>query len=400
MTTSATSVSPTARTLWRRNRAVLLACLLVLLAAVATAWLARDRSEGRRLDPRDTSTAGSAALAALLEEEGVRVHRVTTADEAAALATPRSLLLITKFVADPAEAHRLAALPSDRMLVGDQGNLDILAPGVKPEETVRVRSREPGCALDQARRAGSAHLGGAAFTAPPGATGCYPSGDRPTLVRYAEGTRTITVAGDGEFMTNLYLTEDGNAALAMNLAGQRPELIWLTTPAPGDPGYAADQVAGSRGRDLWDLLPPGVGWAVAQLCVAVLLAAIWQGRRLGPVVAERLPVVVRAAETAEGLGRLYRARRARDRAAAALRAACLDRVTPRLGLGRAAGPDEVITTLASRTGEDAARLRTLLYGPAPAGDAALAELAAGLDAIEDRLRREPPPASPAPAGTA
>ena len=65
----------------------------------------------------------------------------------------------------------------------------------------------------------------------------------------------------------------------------------------------------------------------------MLLVALWKGRRIGPLVAERLPVVVRASETVEGRGRLYRSRRARDRAADALRTATLQRLLPRLGLG-------------------------------------------------------------------
>ena len=74
-------------------------------------------------------------------------------------------------------------------------------------------------------------------------------------------------------------------------------------------------------------------WIVWQLCLAVVLLALWKGRRIGPLVAEELPVVVRASETVEGRGRLYRSRRARDRAADALRTATLQRLLPRLGLG-------------------------------------------------------------------
>jgi hypothetical protein len=97
-------------------------------------------------------------------------------------------------------------------------------------------------------------------------------------------------------------------------------------------------------------------------------------------------VIVRAAETVEGRGRLYRARRARDRAAAALRAACLDRMTPRLGLSRDAAPDELLAAVAERTGEDAGRLRSALYGPAPTDDSGLVSLAGHLDEIERRVR--------------
>ena len=64
----------------------------------------------------------------------------------------------------------------------------------------------------------------------------------------------------------------------------------------------------------------------------MLLLALWRARRLGPVVAEPLPVVVRAAETVEGRARLYRRGGARGQAA---RGAARRR--PVAGSGRALG---------------------------------------------------------------
>jgi hypothetical protein len=309
--------------------------------------------------------------------------------DATALARPGTLLVVTgSAIPDGAASARdLASLPADRLVIGSTPYLDILAPGVAADEPVRTRSREPACDLPQATLAGSAYTGGATFTSPEGAMRCYLASGKPSLVSYRQEFRTITVVGDGQFMTNLRLAEDGNAALALNLTGRTSTVIWLTDPAPGDPGYApADGLAGPEGKTLYDLIPGGVGWAAVQLALAVLLVAFWRGRRLGPVVAERLPVVVRAAETVEGRGRLYRARRARDRASAALRAAALDRMTPRLGLSRDATPDEILAALAMRTGDGAARLRFDLYGPAPTDDPGLVSLADRLDAVERRVR--------------
>ena len=111
----------------------------------------------------------------------------------------------------------------------------------------------------------------------------------------------------------------------MNLAGTHPRMIW----------YAPQISEGDSdgGASILDLIPDQVTWIVLQLCLVVVLLGLWQGRRIGPLVAEQLPVVVRASETVEGRGRLYRSRRARDRAAEALRTAALQRMLPRLGLG-------------------------------------------------------------------
>ena len=53
-------------------------------------------------------------------------------------------------------------------------------------------------------------------------TSCYDG----AVVRYRDGGRTVTAVGSADFMMNSGLLKQGNAALAMNLAGARPRLIW------------------------------------------------------------------------------------------------------------------------------------------------------------------------------
>jgi hypothetical protein len=128
-----------------------------------------------------------------------------------------------------------------------------------------------------------------------------------------------------------------------------------------------------------------VHWVVWQLVVAVALLALWKGRRVGPLVAERLPVVVRASETVEGRGRLYRSRRTRDRAADALRQAALQRMQHRLGLSHDADPSAVVHTIAAHCASDAREVGHVLFGPAPQSDDELVRLARTLDTIERQV---------------
>jgi hypothetical protein len=118
----------------------------------------------------------------------------------------------------------------------------------------------------------------------------------------------------------------------------------------------------------------------------VALLAAWQARRLGPLVAERLPVVVRASETVEGRARLYRSRRARGQAAQALRTAALHRLTPRLGLGGDTSDSAVVVAaVARRCHLDEAAAHRILFGPAPETDSDLLGLAQTLDDIERQV---------------
>jgi hypothetical protein len=193
------------------------------------------------------------------------------------------------------------------------------------------------------------------------------AGGYTSLVRYTAGGRVITVLGTGTPLTNHYLASDGNAALALNLLNTAPRVVWLA-PSP-----AAAAAAPGGPRSLTSLVPRPVYLVTAELGIALVLTVAWRMRRFGPLVAEPLPVVVRASETVEGHGRLYRARRARDRAAAALRAATLARITTRLGLPRATPSDAICQQLAARTGRD------------PGDDAALVSLAAELDRLEGQV---------------
>ena len=376
----ATSVSPTARSMWRGGRGIVILGVIVIAVATLTALLTGGSTEGRRLDPADATLTGSKALAEILRRQGVRVERVSTVEDVLRLDGPGTQLLVSGgWFLPPGDVQRLAGTRADRLIIGPTPELSVLAPGITPGQEQQVVSREPRCDLPAAVRAGSAYIGGPALTAPAGSVGCYPGADGPTLVR-SSGPRTVTVVGDGAFMTNQRLAEDGNAALAINLAGARPVLVWMVPPD------RPEVVPGSGQATAGELIPAGVLWAVLQLGIAVLVVAFWRGRRLGPVVVERLPVVVRAAETVEGRGRLYRARRARDRASTTLRAACAGRLAPRLGLPGDATPDEIIAATALRTGQDAIWVRSVMYGPVPADDAGLVALAGHLDTLERQVR--------------
>jgi hypothetical protein len=247
--------------------------------------------------------------------------------------------------------------------------LDDLAPQIRRSGPSFEETAAPRCALPVASLAGTVafHESETYEITGPGVA-CYGTGHGGArVVQVQNGTSTVTVLGTGAPLTNRRLTEEGNAALAMNLAGAGTSTVWLVPNLP-EAGEAAGQ------RSLGDLLPFGVKLFFLELLVAVLLVALWRARRLGPVVAEALPVIVRSAETVEGRARLYRAGRARDRASDALRSGARERLVPLLGLplGSAQDPSaaqEIVAAVARRTPYDETYVGAALYGPEPLDDA-------------------------------
>ncbi len=375
MTTS--TVTPTVVQRWRSARWMILALVIIAAVAVVSTYLTAPRPGGR-MDPAATSSGGAHALVALLRDHGVEV---VVADDIAAVeraARPDTLVLTvqTFHLVDEDLLRRLAAVPGDRLVIEPVSRTrEILAPEVRRDAAGSVGG-SPDCDLREATRAGDVQLGASDTFEASGdvpVTRCYEG----AVVRYTDAGRTVTVVGTSDFMTNSGLLKQGNAALAMNLAGAQPRVIW----------YAPQRTEGesSGGATLSDLIPDRVRWIVWQLCLAVLLIALWKGRRIGPLVAEQLPVVVRASETVEGRGRLYRSRRASDRAADALRTATLQRLLPRLGLGPNADPAAVVQTIAQRSRQDPEAVRHTLFGPPPATDTDLVNLAHALDNIERQV---------------
>jgi hypothetical protein len=374
---TATAVGRTVGQRWRTLRWVLLTLLVVTVVSVVSAYLTAPRPGGR-MDPTATTPDGAHALVSLLRDHGVEVIEVGGVDEVVRAMRPDSLLLVaqTHYLIDEDALGRLADLPGDRLLVEPASrSREALAPDVRVAPGTSFGGK-PDCDMPAAGRAGDVDLGVADTYEASGdvaLTRCYDG----AVVRYSGDGRTVTVVGSADFMTNDGLLKEGNAALAMNLAGTRPQVVW----------YAPQRVAGESdsGSSLVDLIPSRVTWIVVQLCLVVLLVALWKGRRVGPLVAEELPVVVRASETVEGRGRLYRSRRARDRAADALRTATLQRIVPRLGLGGQSDPTAVVQSIAQRVGGDPTVIGQRLYGPAPATEDELLDLSRQLDLIERQV---------------
>ncbi|MEV0097134.1 DUF4350 domain-containing protein [Streptomyces sp. NPDC050738] len=388
--TPATSLSPTARQVWTRTRGLLIALAVLLAAGIAFAAV-RSGDQHGNLDPRSADRHGSRAVAELLKDRGVSTRVVTTLDATVSAASPDTTVLVTiPDLLTPRQQRTLYAAVSHSggrtvLLSPGPPSLSTLAPGVRAEAPAEVSARAPHCTLPAAVRAGPADTGGIRYSAAPstGTAACYPANGLPTLLTIPSPHQGDTVLlGAPDILLNDHLDAEGNASLALQLLGSRPHLVWYL------PSLSDVSASDGGNKSFFDLIPSGWLWGTLQLALAAALAAIWRSRRLGPLIPERLPVTLRASESTEGRARLYRKTNARDRAAAVLRSAARTRLAPLLGVPptETHTPESLLPAVSAQLPTTAHDLRTLLFGPPPADDAALIRLADELDALEREVR--------------
>jgi hypothetical protein len=258
--------------------------------------------------------------------------------------------------------------------------LERLAAGTQVVDVAGDDAVEPGCRLEVARRAGPAELPGTRYDARawiPAGDACY---DRPEsaaliVLPARDGRPEVVLLGSAHPLTNEGLDAQGNAALALGLLGSRAELIWWR-PSPTDAA-----LAGQADASIIDLLPDWVLPVLVQILVACGLLAWWRSRRLGRLVVEPLPVVVRAGETTAGHARLLHAHHARGEAAIHLRTRARERIRVRLALPLGVGDSRLVGAVAARSGRSPKQVGSLLYGPEPTTDAHLVALGHDLEAL-------------------
>lgn len=379
---------------WLRVRAPLAVLAFVAAGVAVIVLLAPAAKSNTYLDPAGTDIGGTKALVDILGQRGFRVTSVySPADALDAIRTSRqgtrpavTLVITRPDLLTAAQRAQLGRADADLFLVEPGAtSLATLAPAITVANLGAPFGApvNPACDIAGARLAGSANTGEITYRGPSYATGCYPVDGNPSVVRYVRVGRIITVLGTGLPLSNRLLAVEGNAALALNLLNAHRDIVWLT-PEPKI-AKSAPLASGSKRPSLI----PGAAWLVVlQLGVALVLAAAWRARRFGPLISEQLPIVVRASETVEGHARLYQSRRARDRAAAALRDDMLGRMQPTLGLVAGAPADAVADGIASRSRRSRQEILAIVYGPAPATDADLVRLAHDLDELEREVRSQ------------
>lgn len=385
MTNSGTTVTPTIRAASRKALFWIIAAVFLVLIAVIGLTATGASTGGVPFAATNAAPAGSKAVAEVLRSKGVDVSVPATL--AGAKSALRDSPGSTLFLVDPqshldtGQLRSLAALAGHVVLLSPTfSQAKVLAPEIGLAGVVSRASLSAGCDLPAARAAGRVDGTGSGFRIidrSAETTGCFRSASNTfSVVDITRASQQITVVGTTDVFTNEHVAERGNAALALTLLGDNDRLVWYL-PTIDDSSIS--------GPTLAELTPGWVGAVATLLVIVAIAAAFWRGRRLGPLVVENLPVVVRASETMEGRARLYQKGAARLRALDSLRIGSVSRLAALCGLSRLATVDDVIAAVARLTARDPSGLRSLLLTAEPHNDRDLVAFSDELLELENRV---------------
>ncbi|MDI2035046.1 DUF4350 domain-containing protein [Paenarthrobacter nitroguajacolicus] len=370
---------------WFRKRLlwIALGAVLVGLAAYLAVTSMSGTTDPRAMSARNPAPDGAMAAAEILGRHGVALTTTDSYDDTMSALSGKDhatvLLYDPRGYLDQFQVEDLTEF-ADRVVVVKPRlkTLNGLGPGFRPGGVIPEGQTvvEPACAVEDAAAAGPVSAQGSIYSGP---EVCYSSRvDGPGLYAASEDGRLI-VLGSTELVDNEHLAVQGNAALALRTLGNNPDLIWYL---PG----AKDISASDTDPTLSDLAPKWLAYAGPWLGVVTLLAVAWRGRRMGPLVFEPLPVVVKAAETAEGRARLYQDARAVRRAADNLRGGTLTRLARHFNLGADATKDSVVDASARRLERPAPEIRAVLIDFTPETEGQLVQWAQELERMEEEAR--------------
>lgn len=377
-----TVLTPTSGRVLKRSLFWVGVAVFTLLIAVVSFAVAGSNSGGLPLDPSNPAPGGAMAVAEVLRQQGVDVVATSSLDdtrEAIDDADSTTLLIYDDglYLSDEQLQDAVGLAGTVILAIPSFSELDAVAPEVA-QAGYTPDPIEADCDLPTVQNAGTVSGESSGYRVVGDSSGvvtCLGSGDAVfSLVQLPRDTGTLTILGATNALTNELVINDGNAAFALTLLGSTDTLVWYIP--------SLDDVPATGPETLGQLTPAWVSPALILIALTVIAAAIWQGRRFGPLVVENLPVTVRASETMLGRARLYEKSSSRLRALDALRIGSIQRLASLVGQPRTASVDDVVAAVASVTGAQVGDIRRLLIDAEPTTDRDLVSLSDALLVLE------------------
>ncbi|WP_435199795.1 DUF4350 domain-containing protein [Janibacter sp. GS2] len=376
-----------------RGRVLLTVVVLLAFAALVVLTLGATRTD-RPLDPDSPGPSGARALSAVLQEHDVQVEVVRTIDglEDADVDAETTVVVSATEMLSPGHAERVPALSRGAArlvlleaspLVLERADVPVtVGPGTGGSIPADCTGA-PSLAAGIVRHGDEVEAPSLLYSPARGTRvgRCFDADDSGAegsalvvVPEHARQPETVLLAATTT-LSNRDITDADHAGLGVRLLGASDRLVWYS-PSLADLAADEEHVAPPR----W-LVP-----AMTLLGMVIVLVAVQQGRRLGPLTPEKLPVVVHSVETTRSRAALYRRAGDRARAARVLRAATDARVRARLGLSERGHPQSVVAAAASASGLSPGDVHDRLFGPPPGTDATLIQLAHRLTALEEGVR--------------
>ncbi|WP_201613863.1 DUF4350 domain-containing protein [Gulosibacter hominis] len=384
------TLSPTPRQWWRKSSAwiyigiglVVLTLVMVLIRGAQV-----SSADGIPLSPDSPRPSGTKALVSVLQDHGVSVQQTDSLDDTENAVSPQTTLVVsdTSTLLDSDDWERIRQLNVDHLIVlapnytGRQWVKDVAqvagAQESDPEQSLPAGSD---CGDLGSRAPRISTTSGSEYSPTGDAHGCYRGENGYALVTGSgDGAATkVTVIGQPLALTNGNIASHANAAMAINVLGENPHLVWYVPSLKDLP----EQTARSAYVPQWQLP------AIILLIIAGITACVAYGRRFGPLVAERLPVAVPANETIEGRARLYGQAGAHIHALDAIRIGTLDRIADLAGIGRNTSAEAVADACAALAHVPRDHAHAVLITRIPENAGEMVDLANACAELERRVR--------------
>ncbi|MCI7551162.1 MAG: DUF4350 domain-containing protein [Actinomycetaceae bacterium] len=384
VTSSAHANAPTQSAKPNRKKAFLWIAAVVLSLITATViWVRVNSSnDGEAYSPYSAEPDGAGALAEILSDNGVRVHKVDSFNQLADVASDSTIVVVNPSAIDDPEGD-VASLGVRTLVVEGTSRMWAQQWGFKGEfMDLSADEHEP-----EARSLSiDAYLGKTSttrllHTVDPVDTQYFGEGDtrerQGAVLAQSEEFHNVWFYGAPQSITNEYLAYEGNAAVILALLGQHKDLYWVMQLEGTAPSNNGDDIGGA--------LPSWLTAAFVSLGLSGLWFAVARARRFGPLVPEPLPSAALMEETTRGRANLYEYNRAYSHAAVILRRHLVWKHAKALALTGEKDPKRIAARFAQAARRDPADVYALLFTRSVTSRNALTTLYRDLSTLEQEI---------------
>ncbi|ADI66732.1 DUF4350 domain-containing protein [Mobiluncus curtisii] len=342
-----------------RSRWVIGGLILLAVFSFLSAVL-RAPTDDVDLSIRNPKGSGAMALAEVLRHRGVMVKDVYSMRDLDNFTSKDTVVITNTNEIDDVALREILHTPTNLLIIGTLAQGKRFDPYVQSVPAGTPDGIEAQCDFPGAKAAQtiSSTRGSLRPLRQPEAA-CFPVQDNAfayVSFKRPEGFHLALLSEDS-LARNDTIASAGNAALLLNLLGSSPQVGWVN-------GTTFQQGSDQNGKDQ-PLLPDFFLIALVYLFVAAFVFTLAQGRRLGRVVPEELPVVVHGAEAVYGRGHLYEKSGAVAAAAHKAREYTARRIGSALHIPTPTTPPVMVREVSRYTGIAESQIHELLYGEVP-----------------------------------